>query len=74
MLLPTAVHDMVRLVEQEAQSARPHAPVVSEPTRSSRPARLDRARLRLGLVLRHLADRIEPACRPAPAVATETRR
>ena len=69
-MLPYTAVDIVRRVAEEAQSALPTAPVRPEPVRAETPPRLDRARLGLGLALRRLADRVEPACRPvSPAGA-----
>ena len=73
-MMPSTAQDLVRLVAEEARSAQPNAPVRLEPVRSARPARLDRVRLGFGLALRRLADRIEPACRPAPTMTADARR
>ncbi|MEJ3750022.1 hypothetical protein WEI85_43010 [Actinomycetes bacterium KLBMP 9797] len=52
-------------VNDHVLSARPHAPVVPEPPR--RPARAAPVRRATALVLRRLADRVEPACSPLPS-------
>lgn len=68
-MLPFTAQDLVRLVAEEAQSARPFAPVRAESAPAVGTARLDRARLGFGLVLRRLADWVEPARSTRPASA-----
>jgi hypothetical protein len=66
MQLTNFTVEIARVVSEEARSALPDAPVRPEPIRSQTPTRLDLVRLRFGLALRRLADRVEPALRPAP--------
>jgi hypothetical protein len=66
LLLPHVPVDVAHVLTEEARSALPNAPVRPEPVRSQTPTRLDLVRLRLGLVLRRMADWVEPALRPAP--------
>ena len=68
-MMPFTAVDIVRRVGAEAQSALPDAPVREERIVSNGSARFDRVRFGIGLVLRRLADRVEPACRPAPVQA-----
>jgi hypothetical protein len=68
IMMPFTATDLIRRAGVEARSALPDAPVVVEITEAGS-RRFDRARLGLGLALRWLADRIEPACRPAPVHA-----
>lgn len=68
-MLPFTAVDIVRRERELAESALPDAPVREEQIERSGPARLDRVRFGLGLVLRRMADRVEPACPPAPVQA-----
>jgi hypothetical protein len=66
-MLPFAVHDAVRLVEMEARSALPNAPVRFDRPEEERAPRFAAPRRWLSLSLRRFADAIEPtpACTPA---------
>jgi hypothetical protein len=68
-MMPFTAVDVIRRVGAEAQSALPDAPIREEPPARSGSARFDRVRFGIGLALRRLADRVEPACRPAPVRA-----
>lgn len=63
-MMPFTPNDLIRLVAERARSALPTAPVRLDPVQPARSVRLDQVRLGIGLALRRLADRIEPACHP----------
>jgi hypothetical protein len=68
-MMPFTAVDMIRRANEQIRSALPDAPVREEQIVPDRSARFDRVRFGIGLVLRRLADRVEPACRPAPVQA-----
>lgn len=59
-MFANVIWDAVRVVEQEARSARPNAPVIDEPVRE----RGYGFRLAVSGRLHRLADALEPAPRP----------
>jgi len=68
MIEPSAFVQAVNATRHHVLSARPDAPVATRPTRGS--GRGDPLRRRTAVLLRRLADRVEPApadCRAAPA-------
>jgi hypothetical protein len=55
------IHDLQRVTALEARSARATAPTVTEPERPARAPRAASLRLQATIVLRRLADALEPA-------------
>ena len=69
MITNSIAHDVLRIVQSEAESALPNAPYREDRARSLRSRRIASIRLHVTHALRRVADAIEPV-QPEPARQT----